>query len=84
MIIFVKDIYFDGENTTEKLVPLEEYCAKGVKKANGGLYDLENLLSELLGRDINLKRDLPEVRNHLLDMSGQFGRLPENIVIIDE
>lgn len=82
MEIFVIDTFWDKDKVEHKqLVTLEDYCKQGVKKANGSLFELEKMLSELLGKEINLRRDYPEVRKSILNMSGHFSRLPDNVVI---
>lgn len=82
MKILVKDKFID-ENGNEnlKIIPLVDYCNIGGKKINAIMYDLEEFLSEILNKKINLKKDFPEIREKILDGSGFIMRIPDGIII---
>lgn len=71
-------IYKDDEVSYE---PLQSYCARLSKRNNSILYQLETYLNVKL---LNGNPELAEIRETILNVSGEISKLSERLIVGDE
>lgn len=77
----VGETYIDGnQKWQEEIMPLEKWVDMVSKKSIGSLYAFEDILSDLTGVKVVLKRDYPNIREPILNFSGSVKRLPDNLI----
>lgn len=61
--------------------PLQSYCARLSKRNNSILYQLETYLNVKL---LNGNPELAEIRETILNVSGEISKLSERLIVGDE
>ena len=78
----VKETYMNEEKEfINEVITLDEWTEIVRKKAISSLFQIEEVLSEFIGKPVRLSSDYPEVKKPILNLSGSVSRLPNNIII---
>jgi hypothetical protein len=81
-ILKVKEVYMNEDKKfCEEIIALDEWAEIVRKKAVSTLFQMEEVLSDFIGKPVRLSEDYPEIKKPILNLSGSVSRLPINIVL---
>lgn len=81
-ILKVKETYMNEDKEfIDEIIALDEWSEIVRKKAISSLFQIEEILSGVMGKPVRLSEDYPDVKKPILNLSGSVSRLPNNLIL---